>query len=286
MSTSPVNRVRPGVPAGGQYAAALHDESGVQLEAARIRIPSNAALYRGIFEDRPSNGERRGLAREAVDQVLENDDFDVVRDTATKEAVRAEAERDDSMDRALAKVADAGVAPHHLGDELAIALKAIRDRREAIESHYTPTRQDLYEQIAPHISDTPEEYEAALKRTFPYAGPIWYEAMLRNQSLQPVSAQLRELSNMAVVGERDLALHAERPVVSEEENPNFTSHPVNALESAIDGLISHRGDPTCEQNIRYLANHAGGSGYGTVFIRQFAEKRLAAWRHTPIDRFQ
>jgi hypothetical protein len=166
------------------------------------------------------------------------------------------------------------------------ALKTIRDRREAIESHYTRNRQDLYEEIAPHVTDTPEDYETALKRIFPHAGPIWYEAMLRNQRLQPVHAQLRELSNMAVIGERDLALRAERPEVPVEENPNFTSHPVNALESAIDGLISHRGDPTCEANVRYLAHHAGGSGYGTAFIRQFAEKRLAAWRHTPIDRFQ
>lgn len=284
MSTNPVNRVRPGVPAGGQYAPALHDEAALQLETPPIRIPTNTALHRAIFEDQPSNAERRGLAREAVDQVLENDDFDVVRDAATKDAVRAEAARDDSMDRALTVAADA--APHHLGDELATALKAIRDRREAIESHYTRGRQDLYEEIAPHIADAPEEYESALKRVFPHAGPIWYEAMLRNQRLQPVHAQLRELSNMAVVGERDLALRAERPVVSEAENPNFTSHPVNALESAIDGLISHRGDPTCEQNIRYLAHHAGGSGYGTAFIRQFAELRLSAWRHSPIDRFQ
>lgn len=277
------NRVKPGVPAGGQYTAADHAEGVVSLEATRIRIPSDPALHRAIYQDNPSNAERRSYGRKAIEQVLEGDDFNVVYSDDAKAGIREEAARDDSMDRVLGKEWS---TPHRLGDALAGELIAIRAKRLAVESHYVTNRQDLYDAAVAHLNDGPADYEAALKRIFPHAGPIWYERTLSARSQQTAPAQKRELSHMAIVAERDLVLHADRPEVTVEENPNFTSHPVCALESAIDGLIFHRGDPTCDENVRYLANTDGGSGYGNVFIRQIAEKRLAAWRHTPIDRNQ
>lgn len=274
-----------GVPAGGQFAATAHAEPATRLgdAAASISVPCDPSLHRLVYEDRLSNGERRSYARQALDESLERDDFNVVHTEEAEAGIREEADRDDSVDRALSLIGERDIAPARFGAELARELESIRGRRLARESHYVPTRQALFDRIAPHIEDTPEDYEAALKEVFPHAGPIWYEAMLRNQKYQPVRAQRDELAKMAVVGERDLALRAPRPEVSEDENPDFTSHPVNALESKIDALISVRGDPTDEANINYLA-HDVGDGYGRLFIRQFAEVRLAAWRHTPIER--
>lgn len=280
MSNAPAHQPA-GIPVGGQFMATHHSDDVPSL-GAPIRIPTNPALHRAIYEDQPSNAERRDYGRSAVDQVLYGDDFSVVFTDEDKAGIREEADRDDSMDLALTRAATA--APHQLGDALARDLATIRVRRLAIESHYVTDRQDLYEQAVAHLEDSPSAYEAALKRAFPHAGPIWYAKALANQKTLPVEAQKRDLANMAIVAERDLVLRAEHPEVPVEENPDFTSHPVSPLERAIDNLIAVRGDPTWDENVRYLAHHGGGAGYGNVFIRQIAEKRLAAWRHTPIDR--
>ena len=71
----------------------------------------------------------------------------------------------------------------------------------------------------------------------------------------------KELHKLAIINERNAALKAPRTQVSEAENPDSKSHPVTTLMSRIDGLIAHRGEPTNEANLRYLA-HEEGAGYG------------------------
>jgi hypothetical protein len=66
--------------------------------------------------------------------------------------------------------------------------------------------------------------------------------------------------------------------VSAEENEDFSTHPVTALESKIDGLIRVHGDPTMEENIRYLANSDEGRHYGTVNIKILGRARQQAFR--------
>lgn len=269
-----------GVPEGGQFAAVSHSEEVPSLPAGPvIRIPSLPSLHDLIYNDRPSNDERRHYGRQAIDQVLEGDDFNVLFSEEDKAGIRAEAERDDSMDKALDKEWS---TPHHLGDGLSRELLAIRAKRLAIEQHYVPTTADTFHAAAAHINGSAEEYRAALKESMPYLPQHWVKALMSNHELQPESWQRRELAKAAAVNELAAAFAAERPTVSEEENPNFTSHPVSALESRIDGLIFHRGDPTSDQNLRFLASMEG-SGYGTQNIKALARKRLAAWRHTPIE---
>ncbi|HEX9086740.1 MAG TPA: hypothetical protein VF867_04360 [Arthrobacter sp.] len=265
-----------GQPDGGQFAATAHSDAVPSLGLARVT--SQASLYAAIYEDRPSNGERRSYGRQAIEQALEGDDFNVVFSEEAKAGIRAEAERDDSMDRALGKEWS---TPQHLGDALARELAAIREKRLAVESHYVPTAEDTFHAAAVHINDSAEIYEKALKETFPHAGH-WMEQMMTNHRFQPESWQRGQLAKLATANEMAAAYKAERPIVSEEENPNFTSHPVTALESRIDALIFHRGDPTCAENVRFLAGQEG-AGYGTVNIKILAQKRLDAWRHTPIE---
>jgi hypothetical protein len=276
-----------GVPVGGQFAATTHSEPDMILAALDpapvISVPSDPQWFKLVYEDQPSNGERRSYARIALEESLAGDDFDVVHDEESRKEIRAEAERDDSVDKATNQIKDTCIKPHQFGAATARELKAIRERRLAVESHYVPTADATFETAAAKIGSTPDEYRQALRAAFPHVEERWYEQMLEHQKLQPESWQRRELHNLAVVNERNAALKAERPEVSEEENPNFTSHPVTALESRIDGLISHRGDPTDPVNLRYLA-HEEGAGYGSVFIKEFAKQRLQAWRHTPIER--
>lgn len=268
-----------GTPDGGQFTATAHSDA-VPALAVPIRIPSDPSLHAAIYGDRPSNAERRGYGRRAIEQVLDGDDFNVVYSDEAKAGIREEADRDDAMDRALGKEWS---TPHHLGDALARELASLREKRLAVESHYVPTASDTFHAAAAHINGTPEEYRKVLEETFPHAGEAWMEALLSNQALQPESWQRGQLAKVATANEMMASLNAARPIVSEEENPHFTSHPVTALESRIDGLISRRGDPTCEQNIRFLAGMEG-AGYGTVNIKILANKRLAAWRHTPIEK--
>ncbi|MET4144143.1 hypothetical protein [Arthrobacter sp. UYCo732] len=272
-----------GVPTGGQFAPDTHAEPGLSLSAAVISVPSNPEWYKLVYEDRPSNGERRSYTRTALEESLAGDFFNAVHDEETSRGIRAEAERDDSVDRATDRIRHSDIKPHQFGAAAARELKTIRERRLARESHYVPTAEDTFEIAAAHIGSSPEEYRRTLEATFPHVGEEWYGPMLTNQQLQPESWQRRELHKLAVANECSAALKAPRPEVSETDNPDFISHPVTALETRIDGLISHRGDPTDEANVRYLANEVG-AGYGTVFIKEFARKRLQAWRHTPIDR--
>lgn len=265
-----------GTPDGGQFAAVAHSDAVPAL--GLTRVTSQASLHAAIYQDRPSNGERRGYGRQAIEQVLEGDDFNAVFSDEAKAGIRAEAERDDSMDRALGKEWS---TPQHLGDALARELAAIREKRLAVESHYVPTAADTFHAAAVHITGSAENYEKVLKETFPHAGP-WMEQMMTNHRLQPESWQRGQLAKLATANEMAAAFKVDRPVVTEEENPNFTSHPVSALESRIDALIFHRGDPACAENIRFLAGQEG-DGYGTVNIKIIAKKRLAAWRHTPIE---
>ncbi|ACL41912.1 hypothetical protein Achl_3961 (plasmid) [Pseudarthrobacter chlorophenolicus A6] len=287
-----ISRQPKGVPTGGQFAPDTHAEPDVALTAAAsappisvppISVPSDPQWYRLVYEDRPSNAERRSYARTALEESLAGDDFNVVHDEDSANEILAEAERDDSVDRALDRIGPDSIKPHQFGAAVARELKTIRERRLAVESHYVPTAQDTFHIAAAKISASPEEYRRALEETFPHVGEEWFAQMMKNQNLQPEDWQRRELAKMAVMNERNAALKAERPEVSEAENPNFTSHPVTALESRIDGLIFHRGDPTDEANLRYLA-HEEGAHYGSVFIKEFAKMRLRAWRHTPIDR--
>lgn len=269
-----------GIPEGGQFTAVAHSDEVPTLAAAPvIRVPSERSLHDLIYNDRPSNEERRHYGRKAIEQVLEGDDFNVVFSDEDKEAIRAEAERDDSLDRALDKEWS---TPHHLGDALARDLAETRKKRLAVEQHYVPSADDAFHAAAVHIKDSPEEYRKAVKEAMPYLPAHWMKALMRNHELQPEEWQRRELAKAAQVNELAAAFAAERPTVSEEENPNFTSHPVSALESRIDGLIFRRGDPTCDENLRYLAS-TEGAGYGTENIRSLARKRLAAWRHAPIE---
>ncbi|QOT19293.1 hypothetical protein [Paenarthrobacter sp. YJN-5] len=204
-------------------------------------------------------------------------------DEAEQEAIRAEAGRDDSVDVATDRIRHSSTRPHQFGAALARELKGIRQRRLAVESHYVPTAEATFEAAAAKIGASADEYRRTLEETFPHVGEEWYGPMMEHHRLQPESWQRGQLKNLAIVNERNASLFAHRPEVSEQENPNFRTHPVTPLESRIDGLISHRGDPTDPANVRYLANDAG-AGYGTVFIKQIAEQRLQAWRHTPIDR--
>lgn len=273
-----------GVPVGGQFAPDTHAEPELTLAAAPpISVPSNPQWFKLVYEDRPSNGERRSYARIALEESLAGDDFSVVHDDTARAEILVEAERDDSVDRATDRIGRSGIQAHQFGAATARELKTIRERRLAVESHYVPTADATFEAAAAKIGASAEEYRRTLEETFPHVGEEWYGQMMTNHALQPESWQRRELHKMASVNERNAALKAPRPEVSEEENPDFTSHPVTALESRIDGLISHRGDPTDAANIRYLA-HEEGASYGTLFIKEFAEKRLQAWRHTPIDR--
>lgn len=277
-----------GVPVGGQFAPDTRAEPDLTLapadSAPPISVPSNPQWYRLVYEDRPSNGERRSYARTALNESLAGDDFDVVHNEEARKAIQAEAERDDSVDRALSRVGESGIKPHQFGAAVARELKAIRERRLAVESHYVPTAADTFEAAAAKIDASAEDYRRALEESFPHVGEEWYGPMMKNHELQPENWQRRELYKLAVANERIAAAKAPRPEVSEEENPNFTSHPVTPLESRIDALIFHRGDPTSGNNVRYLAQSDEGSGYGTVNIKEFAEGRLRAWRHTPIDR--
>jgi hypothetical protein len=272
-----------GVPVGGQFAATAHAEPDLALPAPVISVPSDPQWFKLVYEDRPSNGERRSYARIALEESLAGDDFEVVHDEAARKEIRAEAERDDSMDKATDRIRSSDVQAHQFGAATARELKSIRERRLAVESHYVPTAEATFETAAAKIGSSAEVYRRTLEATFPHVGEEWYGPMMQNHELQPESWQRRELRKLAVANERNAALKAPRPEVTEDENPNFTSHPVTHLESRIDGLISHRGDPTDAANLRYLALEEG-DGYGSVFIKKFAEKRLAAWRHTPIDR--
>lgn len=268
-----------GTPDGGQFTATAHSDAVPALEPL-IRIPSDPSLHRAIYEDRPSNAERRGYGRRAIEQVLEADDFNVVYSEDAKAAIRDEAERDNAMDRALGRNWD---TPHHLGDALARELASLREKRLAVESHYIPTSEDTFHAAAAHISDTPEGYRKAILEAMPNLPDHWVDALLLHQTQQPESWQRDQLAKAAVFNEMATSIQIERPTVTEDENPHFTSHPVTALESRIDGLIYHRGDPTDDQNIRFLAGMEG-NGYGTVNIKILAKRRLAAWRHTPIQK--
>jgi hypothetical protein len=276
-----------GVPVGGQFAATAHAEPDMVLEAPAaappVSVPSDPRWFKLVYEDQPSNGERRSYARIALEESLAGDDFSIVHDEDSRKEIRAEAERDDSVDRATDRIRRSDIKAHQLGAATARELKTLREHRLAVESHYVPTADATFEAAAAKIGASAEEYRHTLEETFPHVGEEWYGQMMKNQELQPESWQRRELHNMAMVNERNAALKAPRPEVGVEENPDFTSHPVTALESRIDGLIAHRGDPMDAANLRYLA-HEEGAGYGSVFIKEFAKQRLQAWRHTPIDR--
>lgn len=278
-----------GVPVGGQFAPDMHSEPDLTLAAPGagqdstppISVPSDPQWFKLVYEDQPSNGERRSYTRAALNESLTGDDFSVVHDEDTQKAIRAEAGRDDSVDRATDLIRNSGIKPHQFGAAAARELKIIREQRLAVESHYVPTAESTFESAAAKIGSSPEEYRAALEETFPHVGEEWYGAMMKNQQLQPESWQRRELHNLAKVNERNAALKEPRGEVSEADNPDFLSHPVTLLETRIDALICHGGDPLDAANLRYLADEEG-AGYGSVFIKEFARKRLLAWRHTPI----
>ncbi|WP_422758996.1 hypothetical protein [Paenarthrobacter sp. C1] len=276
-----------GMPVGGQFAATSHAEPGATLAGPAvtppISVPSDARWFKLVYEDRPSNGERRSYARIALEESLAGDDFNAVHDEAERETIRAEAERDDSVDAATDRIRHSNTKPHQFGAAVARELMGIRERRLAVESHYVPTAEATFAAAAAKIGASADEYRRTLEEMFPHVSEEWFVPMMEHHRLQPESWQRGQLKNLAIVNERNASLFAHRPEVSEEENPNFRTHPVTPLESRIDGLIAHRGDPTDPANVRYLANDAG-AGYGTVFIKQIAEQRLQAWRHTPIDR--
>lgn len=265
-----------GVPVGGQFAATAHAEPDTVLAPA-ISVPSSPALFGLVYEDRLSNAERRGYSREALEQSLEGDFFEVVHDAEDRKAILDEADRDDSVDKAIDRIEDSGIQAHHFGAALARELKDIRQARLAVESHYVPTASETFEAVAAHIAGPAENYDKALRETFPHIPEQWFSQMMQNHALQPESWQRRELYKIAVANERVAAGTVARPEVSAEENPHFTSHPVSALESRIDALIVAGGDPSAENNIRYLANEEG-EGYGTVNIKAFARLRLGARR--------
>jgi hypothetical protein len=276
-----------GVPVGGQFAPDTHAEPDLTLAAPAagppISVPSDPQWFKLVYEDRPSNGERRSYARIALEESLAGDDFAVVHDEDARKEIRAEAERDDSIDRATDLIRHSGIKPHQFGAATARELKSIRERRLAVESHYVPTSEATFETAAAKIGSSADEYRRTLEETFPHVGEEWYGPMMEHHRLQPESWQRRQLKNLAIVNERNAALKAPRPEVSEDENPDFRTHPVTLLESRMDSLISYGGDPTDPGNVRYVADDAGAS-YGTVFIKQIAEQRLQAWRHTPIER--
>lgn len=274
-----------GIPAGGQFAPDSHAEPGVALapktqEAGpQISVPSDPRWYRLVYEDRPSNGERRSYARAALAESLGGDDFNAVHDENTQAGIRDEAARDDSMDKATDRVAGSSIGPHQFGAAVARELKTIRGHRLAVESHYVPTADATFEVAAAEIGASPQEYRNTLEQVFPHVPGGWFDQMMTNQQFQPESWQRRELHKLAVANECGAALKATRPEVTAVENPEFTSHPVTPLESRIDALIIAGGNPVEEGNIRYLANEEG-AGYGTVHIREFARQRMQARRGT------
>lgn len=281
MTTTTASRQPKGIPVGGQFVATAHAEPDTVLGPAAISVPSDPSLYRLVYEDRPSNAERRDYGRKALEESLEGDFFNAVHSEDAQAGIRDEAERDDAMDRALDSIGHTDVKPHQFGASVARELAGIRAKRVAVESHYVPTAQDTYEAAAAKIKAGPDEFRQALEDAFPHVPESWYEQLMTNQQLQPEAWQRRELYKVAVSNERVAAALAARPEVSEDENPNFTCHPVTALESRIDTFIVLGGDPTSENSVRYLADSDEGNGYGTVNIKITGQQRLAARRHTP-----
>ena len=261
----------------GTFTAVTHPE-GPALNAPPIHVPSDPALHRLVFEDRLSNGERRSSTRQAVEQALEGDDFNMVYTEEQQAGIRKEMERDDSVDRVIRKLESDECQPHQFGSVAAGHFHTVHERRTAIESHYVPTAEDTYEAAAAHINDSPEVYRAALEKHLPHLPAEWHDVLMTNQAQQPEGWQRNELHKLAVVNERVAAERAPRPEVPEEENADFRSHPVTALESRIDGLVRVHGDPTLEENVRYLANSDEGRGYGTTHIGIIAAARQQAFR--------
>ncbi|WP_026534078.1 hypothetical protein [Arthrobacter sp. H14] len=266
-----------GTPAGGRFASAHHAEPAVGLTAAAIHVPSDPALYRQVFADNPSNAERRDFAREALTQALDGDDFDQVFTAEQKDQIRAEAERDDSTDTALLRVALRETRPHQFGSVLAGDLYRSRQERTAVEKHYVPSSSDTFHAAAVHIPGGTADYRRALGENFPHVGVAHIETMLHNQRMQPEGWQRQQLGKVAIMNERMAAGKAERPEVPESENRHFTSHPVTALESDIDHAILAGAD--VEDDIIVDEFHRStGSGYGTLNIKTLIGMRMAAQR--------
>lgn len=277
MTAKTTTRQPKGIPVGGQFAATAHAEPDTVLSAPAISVPSAPSLYRLAYEDRPSNAERRSYGRQALEESLEGDFFHAVHDEDARTGIRAEADRDDSVDRAIDRIQGSGIPAHHFGAAVARELKGIRAQRLAVESHYVPTADSTFEAAAKHITGPAEAYREVLAATFPNIPEQWTEQLMLNHKLQPEAWQRRELHKVAVSNEMVAAGNAARPEVSADENPHFTSHPVTALESRIDALILAGGDPAAEHNVRYLAD-TEGDGYGTANIKAFARIRLGARR--------
>jgi hypothetical protein len=261
----------------GTFTAVTHPE-GPTLAAPQIHVPSDPSLHALVFEDRLSNGERRAATRQAVEQALDGDDFNVVYTEEQQAGIRKEMDRDDSTDRVIRHLERNKCRPHQFGSEAAGHFNALHEHRTAVESHYVPTAEATYEAAAAHISGTPEAYRAALQEHLPHLPAEWHDTLLQHQRQQPESWQRDQLYKVAVSNERVAAAKAPRPEVSVEENEDFRTHPVTALESRIDGLIRVNGDPTMEENIRYLANSEEGRHYGTVNIKIIGAARQQAYR--------
>lgn len=261
----------------GTFTAVTHPE-GPSLTAPAIHIPSDTALHRLVFEDRLSNGERRGATRQAVEQALEGDDFNMIYSEDQHAGIRKEMARDDSTDRVIHHLRVNPCPAHQFGSIAAGHFNSLHEHRTAVESHYVPTAESTYEAAAAHIKDTPEVYRAALEEHLPHLPAEWHDVMMKHHALQPEGWQRNELYKLAVTNERAAAEKAPRPEVSEEENEDFRTHPVTPLESKIDGLVRVHGDPTLEENVRYLANSDEGRHYGTVNIKIIGAARQKAFR--------
>jgi hypothetical protein len=267
----------------GTFTAVTRPE-GAALSGPVIHIPSDPSLHRLVFEDRPSRAERRGYARQAVEQALDGDDFNMLYTAEQQAGIRAEMARDDSTDRILDHLEENPCPAHQFGSTAAGHLNALHEHRTEVESHYVPTAEATYEAAAAHITSSPDEYRAALREHLPHLPESWREQLLGHQGQQPESWQRDQLAKLAVTNERVAAGQAPRREVSPEENEDFRTHPVTALESRIDGLIRLSGDPTTEENVAYLASSDEGRHYGTVNIKIIGMARQQAYRWGTGDR--
>lgn len=124
--TTFVARQPKGIPTGGRFAATTHAEPEVS-----IKVPSNPGLYRLVFEDSPAPEEARSYARQALEQTLDGDDFDVVYASEQKAGIREEGARDDAVDNALERLSESVPRPHHFGADLAAELLRSHEERSA-----------------------------------------------------------------------------------------------------------------------------------------------------------
>lgn len=146
-------------------------------------------------------------------------------------------------------------------------------------SWHLPSAGETFEQAAPFIDKSPDEYKAALERIFPFAQEEHTATMLHIHKYQTAGWQRTQLSNYAIANEMAASFNVERREVSFGENPHFTTQPVTDLEQYIDSIILGGNDPSSDENVAFLGATAG-EGCGAANIKALALRRMEARRPT------